>query len=244
MPDWLNPIFVLKTQLWFVLLRKYGPLLLVLYLLAFCCSCSFFPAHNVYDFEGLVIFEYLVVGFLCFASCTSSVGYLPKRYIEEDLIHYTTLSDKQVLFGYFYIGIFYSALATLCGMAIHLFLLPGLGIQGLVSLTHFFSFFLIAQTLNLFQASFFAGVRKQHEFILMGLAMYVTFFIIVGSMVYSHNSRGGTYWKSIVLYVPSVSACAYGLILWNLKRKTLLPWKMFRTGLAYAILSAILYFIK
>ncbi|MCL2304561.1 MAG: hypothetical protein FWC43_04390 [Planctomycetaceae bacterium] len=242
MPDWLNPIFVLKTQRWFVLLRKFGPLGLLLYLLAFYCSWGFFSTHDVYDFdfEGLIIVEYFVVGFLCFASCSSSVGYLPKRYIDEDLIHYTSLSDRQVLFGYFYVGCFYSGLACLCGTAIHLLFLPGLGIQGLIPLLHFFSLFLIAQTLNLLQASFFAGVRKQHEFILMGLAMYVTLIIFGHSIFTSIACFDEIYWKYVPLYVPSVSLCAYGLILWNLKRKVFLPWKMFRTGLAYTILAEVL----
>jgi len=241
MPDWLNPIFVLKTRRWFVSLRRYGPFLLGLYILLFYCSWNFYSTHDTSniekELEGVIIFEYFLVGFLCFASCISSVAYLPKRYIDEDLIHFTPLSDKQVLFGYFYIGMFYSGLACLCGAAIHLLLLPGLGIKGLIALAWFFSFFLIAQTLNLLQASFFAGVRKQHEFILMGLSMYVTLLILFWPMT------PVIHWKSIILYVPSISACAYGLILWNLQRNVFLPWKMFRTGLAYTVLSAILYWI-
>ena len=256
--DWLNPIFVLKTRRWFVSLRKYGPFLLGFYLLMLCCSWRFFSIHETYEIrynlESFAIVEYFIVGFFCFASCTSSVAYLPKRYIDEDLIHFTPLSDKQVLFGYFYIGVFYSGLACLCGAAIHLLLLPGLGIKGLIPLTYFFSFFLIVQMLNLFQASFFAGVRKQHEFILMGLSMYVTLvMLVVGFASHWYNldhlieSLSGDiflYWKCIALYVPAISACAYGMILWNLKRNVFLPWKMFRTGLAYGILSAILSGIR
>jgi len=258
-PDWLNPIFVLRTQLWFSLLWHYRLLLSIVYLSLLCCFWAFFFTHGISEvdlaifWKSAVFVEYFFVAILSCGLGVMPISQLPRRYVDDDLIHYTALSDKQVLFGYIYIGMFYSGVVCLCGMLFHLLLLPGLGIKGLIPLGYFFSFFLIAQMLNLFSASFFAGVRKQYEFLCMGFMMYVIIFILGGSFIQFGNfiifyfnvppASPFSYWQSVFLYVPAVSACAYGLILWNLKRKVFLPWKMFRTVCVYIILAGGLYLI-
>jgi hypothetical protein len=138
---------------------------------------------------------------------------------------------------------------------IHILLLPGWGINGLIPLAYFFSFFLISQMLNLLSASFFAGVRKQYEFICMGFSMYITVGILCISLFYNtyYDPLGFAdtllgnhflYWQCFALYVSAISFCAYGLILWNLKPKVPLLWKMFRTVFAYTILAGGLYLIR
>ena len=260
MPDWLNPIFVLKTRHYFVFLRKNCPLLLGVYLLAFYFSRQFF-ALNAYDSlemhkscEAFVYVEYGCVAFFCFVFAVIQMDLLPKRYIDEDLIHYTALTDKQVLFGYIYVGTFYSGLICICGSFVHLLILPGLEKDGWIPFAYFFSFFLISQMLCLFCASFFAGVRKRSEFIGMGFTMYVTFLVLFGSYLLHWNGpisilesfveNPRDYWNCIILYVPAVAGCAYGLIHWNLQRRTPLLLKMVRTFTVYAILAGGLYLTR
>jgi len=250
MPDWLNPIFILRTQLWFTLMWQFRWFLLVGYLALLCCSWTFILTRDIWDtdLEIYINVEFFLVAALCFGLGVLPISALPKRYMDEDLIHYTALSDKQVLFGYIYVGMFYSGLACLGGTLVHLLIFPRLGINGLIPLGYFLSFFLISQMLNLFSASFFAGVRKQYEFILMGFMMYIICFILFGSALFplltSPRFIAFLYWKTFALYVPTVSACAYGLLLLNLNRKVFLPWKMFRTVFAYAILAVILFILK
>jgi len=254
MPDWLNPIFVLRTRRWFTLLWRYRWFLSGGYL-SFYCFWLFFFEHDIWNSEWanaleiVIVVGYILVAVFSFGLGVMPISQLPKRYIDGDLIHYTALSDKQVLFGYIYVGAFYSGVVCLCGTLVHLLLLPALGLSGLISLGYFFSLFLISQMLSLFSASFFAGVRKQYEFILMGLAMYITCFILFGTMISPFISSllhrfafwTLTYWLTVVLCVPVVSICAYQLILWNLERKTFLLWKMFRTVFVYTILAVGLY---
>ena len=259
MPDWLNPIFVLKTRHYFVFLRKYGPLLLGVYLLAFYFSRQFFAIHannfseTLKDWEAFVYFEYGCVASFSFVFAVLQMDLLPKRYIDEDLIHYTALTDKQVLFGYIYVGTFYSSLICVCGSLVHLLILPGLESGGWISFAYFFSFFLISQMLCLFCASFFAGVRKRSEFIGMGFVMYVTFFMLFSyilfcdgpiSVLESFVENPRDYWNCIILYVPAVAGCAYCLIHWNLRRKTPLLAKMTRTFFVYTILAGGLYLTR
>ena len=259
MSDWLNPIFVLKTRHYYVFLRQNAIALLGLYLFVFYLSRQFFSL-NAYDpsemhksCEAFVFLEYVFVGFFCAVSAVLQMDLLPKRYIDEDLIHYTALTDKQVLFGYIYVGTFYSGLICVCGTLVHLLVLPGLESGGWISFAYFFSFFLISQMLCLFCASFFAGVRKRSEFIAMGFVMYITFFLLFSYLLFwdrpisvlrSFAENPRDYWNCIMLYVPAVAGCAYCLIHWNLQRRTPLPFKMARTFFVYAILAGGLYLTR
>ena len=256
MPDWLNPIFVLKTRHYFVFLRKYGPVLLGVYLLAFYFSRQYFAIHandssgSYESWDTFIYLEYACVGLLGAMSAVIQMDLLPKRYMDQDLIHYTALTDKQVLFGYIYVGTLYSGLICVCGSLVHLVILPGLGKNGWISFAYFFSFFLISQMLCLFCASFFAGVRKRSEFIGMGFTMYVTVFMLFGCLLLHLESSGSfgktrrDIWEYFILHIPAVAGCAYGLIHWNIQRKIPLPIKIARTFIVYAILAGGLYLAR
>ncbi len=259
MSDRLNPIFVLRTQRLCASLRRYGTLLIVAYLFVLLCSWRYIQIHQVHPQEttgpltGFMIVVFMLVGFFSCILSVIQMDLLPKRYIDEDLIHFTALTDRQVLFGYVYVGMFYSGLVCFCGVLVHILILPGLGWSGLFHLLYFISFFLISQMLNLFCASFFAGVRKRSEFIGMGMSMYLTFFILFGSLLSPFFSPDDffeamvenpvAYWTSVLTYVSLVSALAYVLILLNLRRTLPLPLKMLRAIFLYSLLAASIYIV-
>ncbi len=260
MSDWFNPIFVLRTQRLFASLRKYKTFLFVGYLFVLVCSWRFIQIHRLPSYEmvgpltGFVIVEFMLVGFFSCILSVVQMDLLPKRYIDEDLIHFTALTDRQVLFGYVYVGMFYSALICLGGVLVHLLILPGLGWRGWFYLLYFFSIFLISQMLNLFCASFFAGVRKRSEFIGMGMAMYLTFFLLFGSFLSLFLSPDHVfetitenpvaYWTSVLTFAPLISFFAYVLIRLNLRRTLPLPLKMLRTIFFYSLLAAAIYTVS
>ena len=171
---------------------------------------------------------------------------MPRRYVDEDLIHYTGLSALEVLFGYAQAGMVLSLIVCVIG---YVFLLPFCIFSFWTVFQTFLGVvlvFMFSQAINLFSMSFFSGVRKQYQFLVMGFTLYIYFAVgLVMSIVvlvadtYNYPSNAETFWYlyGIATFLCVSLGCVSGFLVYvNASPRIPLPFRWLRVVIVYAVL--------
>ena len=228
MPDNLNPIFVLNTRLLYETFRYwwkemiFAYILLSVFVLWFASPVGF-PRFLLIPFY----FCLLAGGIGCF---TTSFARMSQLYVDDDLIHYTAMSDKEVLWGYFQVAFFRSGVLYGIGLLMFAWTTPFQSIgETLNALLNILFLYAVSCTFGLISASFHAGVRKHNErtilpilqiflfFVFFILGPYGVTFLHIASLV--PNSDVIKWLISAYTTIPLMAVSAYHLTMSNVTRK-------------------------
>lgn len=260
MPDFLNPIFVLKTHWMFAYARKYAVRFVVAYLLYFIAATAFLsslaearPDELAEAVQGFAFFVFVVVAILGCSYAAAQMDALPKRYIENDLIHFTAMSEWSILLGYVYTGAFYAFVTCVCGTLVYLPCVIYLGTAWAFPIGHFFTILLISQMFTHLAAAFFAGVRTQYEFIFMGSSMYVVLPCLLWMPIYNFMSlspmfdfyfylfeKPTLYWGWAIFYTVPIALLGIHLARKNISPRTSIFRRWIRCLAGFIVLAIVM----
>lgn len=161
--DHYNPIFVLHYQRTFRTLRRFEVLLPLLALVSAAGVLVRLGISQGYDWETLSI--YLSLLGLCGFFCAMFPGIsLSRRVMNQDLLHCTPMSNRQIIRGYVLNGAFSNAFLCVCGFVILACTLPGTGLFR-IALLDVILIFLGTETLAICLLPFFAIIEKPYQYI-------------------------------------------------------------------------------
>ena len=252
MPDNLNPIFVLHTRLTYNIFRHWWKEMIAAYLLLSMLVLCFFSPTGFPHFLIIPLFLCLLVGGVrCFTGAFSRMSQL---YVDGDLIHYTAMTDKEVLWGYFQVAFFRSGVLYGIGLLMFFWTIPFQDIgDTLETLAKIPLLYVFCFTIGLVSASFHAGVRKHHERTILPIAqafLFLVFFIFgpSGAAFQFLTELGSTSafmrWVFSAYTIVLIAVTAYYLTMSNVKRKINFGSRMALTLGAYLFIFFVLWLIS
>ena len=220
-------------------------LLLSIFVLWFASPVGF-PRVLIFPF----FLCFLVGGIRCFTGAFSRMSQL---YVEGDVIHYTAMTDKEVLWGYFQVAFFRSGVLYGIGLLMFFWTIPfqsfGEVLEILVKIPLLYA---LCCTIGLISASFHAGVRKHHERTILPIAqifLFLVFFIFGagGTALDFFTGFGPTStfmrWVFSAYTIILIAVTAYYLTMSNVKRKIDFGSRMALTLGAYLFMFFVLRLI-
>lgn len=187
-PDSWNPIFVLNTRKFFKFARKWG-ILCVFLLLVLCGFLAYLGLHFATGaFEEMLFFdEAMSFAFVLFPLGCSSLGpasALGRLNYEQDLVHYTGLSNWETVRGYIWTCWFF--LGTIMGgaaivlISFYLFTLAKM----IAALVLVFALSLMIASYSVVMVALFAPVKTQVQNTISSMFLIVSiwgaFFFGIG----------------------------------------------------------------
>lgn len=248
LPDFLNPIFVLDeresfSNWWNHPIANLLPFGIVF--VAMQVARTLFPEFDLSEYlfsqdfvRGLVIALPLLIA-------VKDQNHYVDRTVEKDLVHYTSMSRREILFGYFSVGLYRAVLYSLLGIY-------------LIFLAYFPDFFTMARflpavlvaaffgiALKLYHLSWSVAIREPLHHVCVAVAILPSVAALYIPLIIRISDAPLLPALLVaILYGTVISVVSLGMIRLGLSEKVDFPEKFLSCLVGYLVVSFFLWVIS